>query len=238
MTKGIGSLWRGSLCAGLLIITGTHIAEAQSREYVASARGSVYYWVGCSAWKKVSTANRIYFGSAQHAENAGYRPSRSPGCAGPSVQRRITTATQQGERCIVEEVVDGDTFRCSQFGSIRLLLIDAPELQQGPYGVAAKRAAQALLIPGETVQIEFDVQRLDRYHRTLAYVRTRDGRLVNRELARRGLAVTVVYPPNVKHVDLIRAAVDSARAEGLQLWSKGGHGCAPADFRARKCQVN
>lgn len=53
-------------------------------QYVASSRGRVYYWQGCSAWHRLSPANLIYFKSAQEAQAAGYTPSRSPGCAGPS----------------------------------------------------------------------------------------------------------------------------------------------------------
>jgi endonuclease YncB( thermonuclease family) len=225
-------------CGYVLMALAPQGANAQNSEYVASSRGTVYYWVGCSAWRRLSPTNRVYFPNAQAAEHAGYQPSNSPGCAGPGQKRRIAAANRAGERCIVREVVDGDTFRCSEFGSIRLLLIDAPELHQGPYGVIAKRVAEALLVQGDTVELEFDLQRLDRYGRTLAYVRTREGRIVNREIARRGLAVAVVYPPNVKYVDIVRAAVDSAKAERLELWSGGVFTCMPADFRARKCQVN
>ena len=46
-----------------------------------------------------------------------------------------------------------------------------------------------------------------------------DSLMINRELVRRGMAVVAVYPPNVRHVALLRAAADSARAERAGLWS-------------------
>ena len=58
----------------------------------------------------------------------------------------------------------------------------------------------------------------------------------NRELARRGLAVVAVYPPNVKHLDVIRAAADSARRERRGLWGGSALECSPSDWRAGKCR--
>jgi micrococcal nuclease len=225
-----------AILAFLAVVTPSTL-RAQNAEYVASSRGQVYYWSGCSAWKRLSPKNRVYFGTAEDAERAGYRPSKAAGCAGPERISRIANADRLGERCVVLEVIDGDTFRCSEFGSIRLLLVDAPEIKQSALGAIAKRALQRLLVAGDTVSLEFDVQRFDKYRRTLAYVRTRDGLMVNREMARRGLAVALVYPPNVKYVEVVRAAVDSARNERVHMWADDAS-CTPAEFRLRKCQVN
>ncbi len=52
--------------------------------FVASSRGSVYYWVGCSAWRRLSEANRIFFESRAEAIEAGYRASTTSGCEGPA----------------------------------------------------------------------------------------------------------------------------------------------------------
>lgn len=51
--------------------------------FVASSQGRVYYWIGCEAWKDLKKANLIFFATQVEAERAGYRPSRSKGCAGP-----------------------------------------------------------------------------------------------------------------------------------------------------------
>jgi micrococcal nuclease len=214
-----------------------NVATAASAQdgYAASSKGTVYYWTGCNAWKRLSKPNLIFFDSAEAARQAGYKPSRSPGCAGPELDNAIMNAMASGERCVVEKVVDGDSFRCAPFGAIRLLLIDTPELKQKPYGALARRTAQRLLVVGDTVELEFDVQRRDRYKRLLAYVYLRDGRMVNRELLRAGVAIVSVHPPNVKYVERMRAASDSAKAEKRGLWSGPAFECTPADFRAKRC---
>ena len=140
-----------------------------------------------------------------------------------------------GKLCTVERVVDGDNFVCAEGERVRLLLVDTPELAQRPFGDAARDEAARLLPVGAVVRLELDVQTRDRYGRLLAHAWV-DSLLVNRELVRRGVAVVAVYPPNVKHLESIRAAADSARAERLGLWSEEAFDCAPADFRASRCR--
>jgi micrococcal nuclease len=137
--------------------------------------------------------------------------------------------------CIISRVVDGDSLECNDGTRVRLLLIDAPELRQGDIGRRARAALGRLVPVGSAVRLELDVQRRDRYRRLLAYVFTADSILVNEELARRGFAVAAVYPPNVKYVEVIRAAVDSARVSGAGLWRSSAFDCSPADFRRGRC---
>jgi micrococcal nuclease len=137
--------------------------------------------------------------------------------------------------CIVARVVDGDSLECNGGIRVRLLLIDAPELRQGEIGRRARAALARMAPVGSTVRLELDVQRRDRYGRLLAYVFTADSILVNEELARQGFAVVAVYPPNVKYVEVIRAAVDSARVSGTGLWRSSAFDCSPADFRRGRC---
>ena len=70
-----------------------------------------------------------------------------------------------------------------------------------------------LIKPGDPVSVELDVAPTDRYGRLLAYVFLPDGRLVNEEMARSGFAVALVYPPNVRYVERIRAGVAAARID-------------------------
>lgn len=56
-------------------------ADPAAGPFVASSRGNTYYRTGCSAARKLAPANRIYFKSAEEAEIAGYRPSRSRECS-------------------------------------------------------------------------------------------------------------------------------------------------------------
>lgn len=137
--------------------------------------------------------------------------------------------------CTVERVIDGDTFTCADGERVRLLLVDAPEIDDEPPGVLARAFVRGLLPPGARVRLETDVEVRDRYGRFLAYVHLPDGRLLNRVLARRGFAEVMVIPPNVGRLPAMRAAVDSARGEGAGLWAveafsggSGGEGARPS----------
>jgi len=146
-------------------------------------------------------------------------------------------AAQRRLDCTVGHVVDGDAFwaRCPEDVKVRLLLIDAPERDQFPFGRQAKAAIEKLLERGGRVSLELDVQKTDRYGRTLAYGFLADGRMVNEEMARAGYATTLVYPPNVRYVERIRRAVAEARAARRGLWAVGGFACTPKDHRQQRC---
>jgi len=87
----------------------------------------------------------------------------------------------------VVAVIDGDTIEVMQHGRaerIRLSGIDCPEKRQ-PFGSRAKERTSALAY-GATVRVE-PIGR-DRYGRMLAEVFLPDGRSLNEELVRAGLA--------------------------------------------------
>jgi micrococcal nuclease len=137
-------------------------------------------------------------------------------------------------KCTIERVTDGDTIRCGG-ERVRLLLIDAPEVDQGPFGRAAQAFLEAILPVGSEARMTYDVERRDRYDRMLAYVYRPDGRMANHMMARQGFAVPLVVPPNVRHVESIRAAADSARESGLGLWAVEAFACLPETFRDGLC---
>lgn len=204
-------------------------------EFVASSRGEVFYWVGCDGWKRLSKRNLRWFDSAAGAQASGYRPSTARGCA-PQLDTALIRPIVNGMApCTVARIIDGDTFQCEGGSRVRLLLVDTDETGQSAYADSAALLLQRLMPPGSRVTLRFDVELYDRYRRILAYVHS-DDVFVNRALARAGFAHAVVYPPNVARIDDIRAAVDSARAERRGLWSVSGHYCAPADYRAQRCQ--
>ena len=151
--------------------------------------------------------------------------------------RRPEKSDAGGLACVVAEdgVRDGDTLRCADGQRVRLLMIDAPELGQGASGRAAGDALRALAPPGTRVRLELDVRERDRFERILAYAWLPDGRMVNEEMARSGYAVALVYPPNVRHADRIRAAVRQARVERRGLWREGAFDCEPREWRAGRC---
>jgi micrococcal nuclease len=144
---------------------------------------------------------------------------------------------QQRLACRVTAISDGDTFRatCPSPVRVRLLLIDSPERDQRPFGGQAREALLRLVRPGDAVSLELDVVRTDRYGRLLAYVFLPDGRLVNEEMARSGFAVALVYPPNLRYVDRIRAGVAAAHDARRGLWAVNGFGCTPKEHRSRRC---
>ncbi|MGH7563429.1 MAG: thermonuclease family protein, partial [Gemmatimonadota bacterium] len=64
-----------------------------------------------------------------------------------------------------------------------------------------------------------------------------DGRMVNAMMVRQGFAVAYPVPPNVRHIDTIRAAADSARTSGIGLYSVEAFSCPPDAYRDRTCRV-
>ena len=85
----------------------------------------------------------------------------------------------------------------------------------GPEATAANEA----LVADRTV-IEKDVREIDDLGRLLRYVWLPGSTwtLVNLELVREGFASVATYPPDVKYVELIRAAEQDARDVDAGLW--------------------
>lgn len=210
-----------------------HVRVPDGAAYVASGRGRVFYWVGCTAWSSLSPADLRFFATREAALAAGYTPSRSAGCA-PEVGSAGVPAPDRIDRCTIARVTDGDTVVCESGERVRLLLVDAPESRQEDYGLRAKLALEEMAPAGTSVRLEMDVQPRDRYGRVLAHLYAGD-LWINRAMVRRGYALVAVYPPNVEGIEPIRAAADSARAEAVGLWREGGFECAPARFRRGRC---
>lgn len=124
----------------------------------------------------------------------------------------------------VTRVVDGDTVIARVGGKelrVRLIGIDTPETVAPDqpvecFGPAASAFTHRRL-EGRDVELEFDVERLDRYGRTLAYVWL-GGELFNETLVREGYAVVTTFPPDVRYVDRFVAAQRAAREQHLGLW--------------------
>lgn len=127
----------------------------------------------------------------------------------------------------VSKVVDGDTFWVddgSEKGvKIRLIGIDAPESRnvfkkkKGYFGPESKAYLKDLL-ENQLVRLEYDVDSLDQYGRTLAYVFLSDGTFINAELVKNGFAVVMTIPPNFKYVDEFVSLQREAREASRGLW--------------------
>lgn len=125
-------------------------------------------------------------------------------------------------------VIDGDTIKIRYHGadeSVRFLLVDTPETNhpthgEQPFGQEAKAFTKELLDGHKTVYLEFDVSYRDKYNRLLAYVYTADGKSVQEELLKNGLArVAYIYEPNTKHVDWFNSVQKVAQEDAVGIWS-------------------
>lgn len=164
----------------------------------------------------------------------------SAGCASPDeADARSAQAKSAATRteCRVSRISDGDSFVCGSAGRVRLLMIDAPELSQGEEGARSKQALERLAPKGTLIRIETDVRPKDDYDRILGYAWLADGRMLNEEMAKAGMATALVYPPNVKHATRIRAAVREAQKTKRGLWSTDFFDCSPRDYRAGRCGI-
>jgi len=137
--------------------------------------------------------------------------------------------------CIVERVIDGDTFICSG-QKVRLIGVDAPESRYNQrvekqrsfgdretvisLGKEAKRFVEGILKKGMKVRLEFDVQTHDKYGRLLAYVWLPSGEMLNEVILREGYAMLLTVPPNVKYQDRLQRAFREARERERGLWKK------------------
>jgi micrococcal nuclease len=129
----------------------------------------------------------------------------------------------------VMRVIDGDTFviedGTKKGEKIRLIGVDAPESRNtgrkkiGYYGKEAKKYLTNLLT-GESVRLEYDVTRTDRYGRTLAYVYLADGTFLNAHLVAEGYAMVMTVPPNVKYAEDFVKLQRQARENNKGLWAK------------------
>lgn len=142
---------------------------------------------------------------------------------------------QPAETCTVAFVLDGDTLECRGGPRVRLIGIDAPEMDQEPFGRAARAALDSLAPRGARLRMVVGVERFDGRGRTLGYLYAPDGTFINLAMVRRGYAVDLAIRPNVAHAGAFRAAAAAARSSGAGLWRSGGFDCLPARRRRQLC---
>lgn len=120
----------------------------------------------------------------------------------------------------VIHVVDGDTLKIIYHGekqSVRLIGIDTPESRENAklerdchgdpalkeqlltLGKAATAFVKTMIHEGDTVLIDFDQEKYDKYHRLLGYIYLKDGRFLNEEIMKAGYAVPMNIAPNTKY---------------------------------------
>jgi micrococcal nuclease len=135
-------------------------------------------------------------------------------------------------KATVVRVVDGDTLKIEMNGheeAVRLIGIDTPESKVNKkakkdaiktnhdveaitaMGREATKYVKTLVRNGDTVEIEFDVQKRDKYKRLLVYAYLQDGKMLNEEIIKAGYASVMTYPPNVKYQERFVRAYREAR---------------------------
>lgn len=144
------------------------------------------------------------------------------------------SAPAYAEVATIEKIIDGDTVDVSIDGRrerIRLLNVDTSELQaEGGAECLAAEARDTLeeLLPlGASVDLGYDVVRTDKYGRTLAAITTRDGTLVNAELAARGLGSPARYGDNERYYKQVQDAALRAKTNAAGFYDPS-IGCTPA----------
>lgn len=149
-------------------------------------------------------------------------PARTPTPVSPSA----TPSPQLN--AVITWISDGDTLDAIFEGErtkVRLLNIDAPELghdgKKDQCLATAARDLLASLLPlgGRARVIPYG---RDRFGRFLAGIYLADGRLVNAELVRQGLAAPLVVAGNVRLLRPIREARAEADAAGVGLHADTG----------------
>jgi micrococcal nuclease len=123
----------------------------------------------------------------------------------------------------VIRVYDGDTIQIDDGRKIRLIGVDAPEVespytQEEPYGSLSRKYLNSLLA-GKKVFIKVGEEPYDRFGRTLAYVYA-DDILINGRIIRDGWARAYVRF-DYEYKDLFTAYEKEARAKGLGIWESG-----------------
>lgn len=153
-----------------------------------------------------------------------------------------TFATVSSVQAKVYRVVDGDTVHVyvgPHIYAVRMLGIDTPELHffgraQPRWAEVAKQSLASMLKAGDSVRIEFDRQKCDKYGRILVHV-FKGGANINLEQIRRGVATNYCIAPNLKYCNDYADAYASAFSSRLNMhadkcvitpyvWRKGMQG--------------
>ncbi|MGP0223656.1 thermonuclease family protein [Paenarthrobacter sp. NCHU4564] len=152
----------------------------------------------------------------------------------------VTAAAANADSGTVVRVVDGDTVVVSINNidqTIRLLNVNTPETKDPNkptecLGPEATDYLKEALPAGSKVRLEFDVERHDRYGRTLAGVFNSSNQLVNAEIARRGLGVPMVVGENRKFLPPVEAAHQEAQNSKNGLFAESIECTLPAQLAA------
>ena len=128
----------------------------------------------------------------------------------------------------VARVIDGDTFVLSDSQHVRILGINAPEIERPgkpaqPYADSAAAYTRSL-IEGKQIKLTFENKAYDIFGRLLAYVwlidrAGKDSLFIQAELLKAGLCRISHYPKGKRYYDLFYNLRRTARRNHLGIWS-------------------
>ena len=170
----------------------------------------------------MSTAARVKF-PARRSRATAIGRGLAVAALGLVTAGLLTGAAPREKRFCVR-VVDGDTIVLDRGERVRLIGVDTPELHHPvkPVQYFAREASEYLrsLVARRDVWLEYDQTRRDAYGRTLAYVFTADGTLVNLRLIERGYGFAYTkFPFRSDYMARFRRAERDARAGDRGLWA-------------------
>jgi micrococcal nuclease len=149
----------------------------------------------------------------------------------------LSLASQKSSEVHVIKVHDGDTVTLMINGRMRktrLIGIDAPEMNQRPWGRQAKEHLIDIMNHADwIVTMETDVVTIDKYGRSLVYLWTNNNELINERMVLDGYAVLFTIKPNVRYKDKFIRAEQRARQEMKGIWGVNGLKEAPVKYREK-----
>ncbi len=139
----------------------------------------------------------------------------------------------------VVTVVDGDTLILADGREIRLVGIQAPKLPLGrkgfktwPLAEEAKIVLEELTL-GKTLSLGFGGRRGDRHGRVLAHLFDAQGRWIQGEMLKAGLARVYSFSDNRALIGEMLALERAARAAGRGIWAESYYAIRSAETAER-----
>lgn len=130
----------------------------------------------------------------------------------------LTKAGPTSQKLSVTEVTDGDTLKLSTGQTFRLYGVNAPEVKE-PFFEEAKAFTQNMVLNKDVTFEQEENYQEDKFGRTLGYIFV-DGKNLNLELVKAGLAKVVLYEKRakIKYQDELLSAENTAREKKLGVW--------------------
>jgi len=122
----------------------------------------------------------------------------------------------------VTKVYDGDTIKLANGHKIRLIGVNAPEMNYDkstpePYAKKAKQFLSGKVL-NQKIGLIFEADKKDQYKRKLAHVFLNDGTNIQYSLLEKGYASNIAIPPNLSQQKCYHAAEQIAKKSHKGIW--------------------